>query len=250
MLMSPNLLSILQESSAVTRSSQPPLSLSEHRRPWLATHLQTHITLVWTDNRTSMLSIKGTANTGYQIRLHHMFHDAPDAVWHALVVYIRHADEAARHILRTYIQHQRHRIRDTIQHRQRRHVLQPKGQYFDLEAIYHGLNQRYLDNRIEASITWARRPPKRPRTSIRFGSYHATDRLIRIHRLLDQSFVPPYVVENVVFHEMLHELIPRQFINGRWRVHPPAFRQAEQRFPYHQQAEQWQQQNLDRLLWR
>ena len=62
------------------------------------------------------------------------------------------------------------------------------------------------------------------------------------------SGVPRYVVENVVFHEMLHERIPRQLINGRWRVHSPEFRQAEQRFPYHRQAEQWQQRNLHRLL--
>jgi predicted metal-dependent hydrolase len=167
-----------------------------------------------------------------------------------LVAYIRHTDKAARHILRTYIQRQRHRIRHPTQRQQRRQVLQPKGQYFDLETIYQALNQRYLANRIQACITWGRQPPKRPRISIRFGSYHAADRLIRIHRLLDQPFVPRYVVEQVVFHEMLHELIPRQFINGRWRVHPPEFRQAEQRFPYHQQAEQWQQQNLNRLLWR
>lgn len=195
-----------------------------------------------------MLSIKGNVNTGYQIRLHHMFHDAPDAVWHALVDYIRHTNQAAQHILRTYIRHQRHRIRRPLQHQQRRQRLQPKGQYFDLEAIYDDLNQRYLANRIQAFITWARQPPKRPRVSIRFGSYHIADRLIRIHRLLDQSFVPHYVVENVVFHEMLHALIPRQFVNGRWRVHPPDFRRAEQSFPYYQQAEQWQRDNLARLL--
>lgn len=234
----------------MTRLSQPALPVSEYRQPWLATHLQTHITLIWTDNRTSMLSIKGSATTGYQIRLHHMFHDAPDDVWHALVTYIRHTDKGARYILRTYIQRQRHRIRHPIRPRQRRQVLQPKGQYFDLQAIYHDLNRQYLSNRIQARITWARRPPKRPRMSIRFGSYHTEDRLIRIHRLLDQHFVPRYVVENVVFHEMLHELIPRQFVNGRWRVHPPEFRQAEQRFPSHQQAKRWQYQNLDRLLWR
>jgi hypothetical protein len=60
--------------------------------------------------------------------------------------------------------------------------------------------------------------------------------------------VPRYVVENVVFHEMLHQLIPRQYLNGRWSVHPPEFRRQERRFLYHQQAEQWQRQHLGRLL--
>ena len=232
----------------MTRISHPALTASEYRQSWLATHLQTHVTLTWTDNRTSMLSIRGNASSGYRIRLHHMFHDAPGDVWHALVVYIRHTDKGARHMLRTYIRRQRHRIQHPHRSRQRRQVLQPKGQYFDLEAIFHDLNRHYLGNRIQARITWSRQPPKRPRLSIRFGSYQPADRLIRIHRLLDQHFVPRYVLENVVFHEMLHELIPRQLINGRWRHHPPEFRRAEKRFPYHQQAERWQRQNLDRLL--
>jgi len=60
--------------------------------------------------------------------------------------------------------------------------------------------------------------------------------------------VPRYVVENVVFHEMLHQLIPSQYLNGRWSVHPPEFRRQERRFLYHQQAEQWQRQHLGRLL--
>jgi hypothetical protein len=72
--------------------------------------------------------------------------------------------------------------------------------------------------------------------------------MIRIHPLLDQPFVPRYVVETIVFHEMLHQLIPRQRVNGRWRVHPPAFRLQERRFPYYRQAKQWQHRHLARLL--
>jgi hypothetical protein len=47
---------------------------------------------------------------------------------------------------------------------------------------------------------------------------------------------------------MLHQLIPRQRVNGRWRAHPPEFRQQERRFPYHRQAEQWERRHLVRLL--
>lgn len=196
-----------------------------------------------------MLSVKGNPRAGYQIRLHRMFQSAPDTIWQVLLTYIRCPDRSARQTLRAYIQKHRHLIlprpapRQTVQQ-----VLQPRGQYFDLEAIYQSLNHAYFDNRVQATITWMRRAPQRPRVSIRFGSYHAVDRLIRIHRLLDQAFVPRYVIENVIFHEMLHDRIPRRLINGRWRAHPPEFRQAEQRFPQHRQAEKWQQRNLHRLL--
>ena len=232
----------------VTRSSQIDLTSLDHRQSWLGTQLSARITLVWTDNRSSMLSVQGNKTTGYQVRLHSMFRHAPDTVWHALTAYIGNADKSALRTLRAYIQRHYHLIRRPSRRRQHRQVLQAQGQHFDLAVIYCDLNQTYFANRIQAHVTWSRRPPKRPRASIRFGSYHAEERLIRIHRLLDQPFVPCYVIEHVVFHEMLHQHIPRQRVNGRWRVHPPEFRQAEQRFPYHRQAEQWQRRNLYRLL--
>jgi hypothetical protein len=217
-----------------------------HRQSWLETQLAACVIVVWTDNRVSMISVKNNA-TGYHVRLHRMFRQAPDTVWQALVTYIRHPHTAARKTLREYIQHHQHLICQSSQ-RRRHQELQTRGHHFDLEAIYRELNQTYFANRIQARITWSRRPPQRPRTSIRFGSYHASDRLIRIHRLLDQPFVPRYVLENVVFHEMLHQLIPRQRVNGRWYVHPPEFHRQEQRFRYHQQAEQWKRRYLARLL--
>jgi hypothetical protein len=206
------------------------------------------VVLVWTDNRLSMLSAKGNALGGYRLRLHHMFRQAPDAVWHALVAYIAHADVAARATLRAYIRGQCHLIRHSLQPQSHRRQLLSQGHTVNLETIYQELNQTYFANRIQAVITWMRRPPQRQRTSIRFGSYDEQRRLIRISRLLDQPFVPRYVVASVVFHEMLHQLIPRQWINGRWYVHPPAFRQHERRFLDYQRAQRWQQRHVARLL--
>ena len=219
-----------------------------NRQAWLSAQLAAHVTLIWTDNRSSMLSARGNAATGYQVRLQRMFHQAPDGVWRALVAYLHHAEATASHTIRAYIRQQRPLLASLQPPRQRPSLLQPQGRYFDLEAIYRELNQHYFVNRVQAHITWSRRPPRRQRTSIRFGSYQERDQLIRVHCLLDQSFVPRYVVENVVFHEMLHQLIPRQYMHGRWYVHPPEFRRQERRFLHHQQAEQWQRQHLNRLL--
>lgn len=218
------------------------------RQRWLGQKLVAPVVLVWTDNRSSMLSAKGNTLVGYQLRLHHMFHHAPDAVWHALVAYIAYADAAARATLRDYIQGQYHLIRRPPQPQSYCQRLSSQGHTVDLEAIYQELNQTYFANRIQAYITWMRRPPQRQRTSVRFGSYDEQRRLIRISRLLDQPFVPHYVVASVVFHEMLHQLIPRQCINGRWYAHPPAFRQQERCFLHYQRAHRWQQRHLARLL--
>lgn len=218
------------------------------RQLWLRQRLAAPIALVWTDNRSSILFAKGNAATGYRLRLHHMFRYAPDAIWHALIAYLADTDAAARDTLQTYIQRQQHLIRPAPKRQSRSLLVQPQGRYHDLTVIYGELNQAYFANRVRARITWMRRPLQRPRTSIRFGAYDDSRRLIRISRLLDQPFVPQYVVASVVFHEMLHQLIPRQRMNGRWSVHPPAFRRQERQFPHYQRAKQWQRQHLARLL--
>lgn len=236
----------VQRLSRIHNRVQPPAPLVGDRRLWLSQHLATRVTLTWTNNRTAMITVRGNHSSGYRVRVQQIFHQAPEPVWIALVAYIRGTDAAAGGVLRAYIKRQQSQ-RDTPRQPQQRQ-LQPRGQYFDLNAIYRALNAQYFANRVQANITWSRQAPKRQRSSIRFGSYHHDDRLIRIHRALDQAFVPRYVVEHVVFHEMLHQLIPRQRINGRWYVHPPAFRQHEQCFPAFQQATQWQQRYLTRLL--
>jgi hypothetical protein len=213
---------------------------------WLEHQLAAPVSVVLTDNRSSIISVKHRSVSGYHLRVHHMFCQAPKAVWRALAAYARGSEGMAQQVLGAYIEAQQHLIRPSVPRRFPR--LHPCGRYFDLEQIYQDLNRTYFESRVAADITWGRRPPQRPRTSIRFGSYDAKQRLLRIHHLLDQSFVPQYFVESVVFHEMLHQLIPRQRINGRWSVHPPAFRQAEQRFPYYQLALQWQQRYLAHLL--
>ena len=215
---------------------------------WLAQQLDGSLTLVWTDNRSSMIGVQGNRASGYRLRLHHMFQHAPFPIWQALATFIRTPDATARQTLRAYIQRHQWRIRASTPRTPLPRLLRPHGDYFDLVVILDTLNYTYFANDIHARITWTRRPPQRPRVSIRFGSYHPQQRLIRIHRLLDQEFVPPYVVESVVFHEMLHQLIPRQRLNGRWVAHPPAFRQYEQRFPHYWRAKRWKEANLIRLL--
>ena len=220
----------------------------DEQRSWLSRQLSAPVSLVWTDNRSVMISVKGNAVAGYHLRVQQLFRQAPEAVWRALAAHVRGTDAGAAAILRRYVQHHQHLLKPQRQHRAQTRTLQTRGRHFDLEAIYQTLNRDHFDNRVEARITWGRRAPRRPRRSIRFGAYDSRARLIRIHPLLDQAFVPRYVVETVVFHEMLHQLNPPQRINGRWAIHTPAFRRAERRFPYFEHAEAWQRRHMARLL--
>ena len=221
---------------------------NDERRLWLSRQLGAPVSLVWTDNRSVMISVKGNAAAGYHLRIQQLFRQAPGAVWRALVAHVRGTNAGASAILRQYVRDHQHLLKPANRRRAPARVLQSRGRYFDLEAIYQALNRDHFDDRVQARITWGRQPSRRPRRSIRFGAYNHKERLIRIHPLLDQAFVPRYVVENVVFHEMLHQLHPPQRINGRWSIHTPAFRRAERRFPHFEQAEAWQRRHLARLL--
>jgi hypothetical protein len=78
----------------------PDVADQDHRQAWLSAQLTAPVTLIWTENRSSMLSARGNAKIGYQVRLHHMFLQAPDGVWCALVAYLRNADATASRTIR------------------------------------------------------------------------------------------------------------------------------------------------------
>lgn len=220
------------------------------RLQWLECCLASRVSVIWTDNRTSMISVVKRPTSGYQLRLHHMFQVAPERVWQALVDYVQNKTHPAKQELQTYIHQQQSLIRYSSPTTSRRSVpvRQAQGRYVDLDAMLHQLNQQYFNNRVQANITWMRMSLQRKRTSIRFGVYDHQQKLIRIHRLLDQSFVPRYFVESVVYHEMLHQLIPAVRLHGRWCNHPPAFKRAEREYPYYQKAQKWERENLHCLL--
>jgi hypothetical protein len=56
---------------------------------------------------------------------------------------------------------------------------------------------------------------------------------------LDSNDVPDYVVEYVLYHEMLHIKHPARLINGRRHRHTSAFRFDERKFVDYEKAQQW-----------
>jgi hypothetical protein len=64
---------------------------------------------------------------------------------------------------------------------------------------------------------------------------------------LDSAAVPKFVVEYVLFHEMLHIAHPAKHKNGRRYHHTPAFRRDERRFAHFHAAEKWIDENVWKL---
>lgn len=122
-------------------------------------------------------------------------------------------------------------------------VVRPKGRYHDLQPLFEDLNQRYFQGHIQAAITWGKQRAKGPLRSIRLGSYSHAHRLIRIHPRLDAPWVPRFVLEYLIYHEMLHQLH-----RGGHRAHPASFRLFEHQYEHLQEAKAWLKANRLRLL--
>jgi len=134
---------------------------------------------------------------------------------------------------------------------QRQFCFPGEGRHHDLRAIFNKLNARYFRNGLKNyTITWGRKRRLRPKAYFIFGTIQEEDRMIRIHPLLDASWVPRWFLEFVIYHEMLHSVVPDIYDpkRGRRIVHTPAFAKREQRFPHYNRAQRWEAENLARFL--
>jgi hypothetical protein len=201
--------------------------------------------LVLTDNRSVLLSFRRDGGL-LHLRLHEMFLHAPAGVVTALAKNLRRRGRAAEGEVRRFMNANLHRVRRsprTMPH------LVTGGQAYDLDTVYADLNDRFFGSELEVPITWGRGVGRARRGGLTFGSYDPVLALIRIHPVLDRAEVPRYFLESVVHHEMLHHQmggVPDRA--GRTVYHTRAFRDAEARFPHHQEALAWEKDNLPFLL--
>jgi predicted metal-dependent hydrolase len=212
-----------------------------------------------TDNRRTILTVK-PARPGppapLVLRLHRSFVDAPDDTLRAVAVFAssRRGSPSSREALAKIREHFSRHCRTTPSSAARRTVARPVGEVFDLRELRDEVNRTYFGGRLKVKISWGKAPApgrclRRGRKStIQLGSYSYEENLIRLHRTLDQPRVPRYVVEAVVYHEMLHAAIPPVVRNGRRYVHTPEFRRREQEFRHLERAERWIERHLPDLL--
>jgi hypothetical protein len=198
-----------------------------------------------TDNRHSIITHRVQRGT-LHVRVHHMFLDAVPGVVDALVRYVTRGDREASAALGDYIDANGFRLA----RRKRNAPLIAKGKHHDLLGLLNDINARYFDDGVHAVITWGKRPTVKAkrRKTIKLGSYSAVDRLIRVHPALDRTWVPRYFVAYIVYHEMLHHVIPGSRGLGRVNLHPPEFKERERQFRHFERALEWERRHVGRLL--
>ena len=108
-----------------------------------------------------------------------------------------------------------------------------RGAVHDLAEAFARVDARYFDGRFaRPELRWGRQ-----QTSRRFGLCDWTHERITLSRRLDAEDVPAFVVDYVLFHELLH-LVHGMEDRGLTRAaHTPAFRADEARFERRDEAE-------------
>ena len=216
--------------------------------------------LAFTDNRRTILSMRPTRRPGgvaapLALRIHRSFLAAPDDVVAAVAMFVesKKGSEKAREALRVIRLHFAAGRVEAVPGK--RPSLTPHGTALDLREVAEQLNQAYFGGRLRVDVTWGKATgtaghcvPRARTATLQLGSYSYEDRLVRIHRTLDSPQVPRYVVESVVYHELLHADLPPVVRNGRRYFHTPEFRRRERQFRHFERADRWVKEHLHELL--
>lgn len=118
-----------------------------------------------------------------------------------------------------------------------------QGAVYDLDEIFDRLNHVYFKNTLAKPVlTWSAR-----KTFRILGHHDAAHETIVVSQSLDDRKIPPYVVEFIVFHEMLHIFHPTEYRNGRRYNHTAQFRRSEKKFKHYAEAENWIERNARNL---
>lgn len=110
----------------------------------------------------------------------------------------------------------------------------PRGRVYDLAMLTGRITATFLGGRLKpVQVTWS------SRTSYTVLGHHDGDLdTIVISQALDDEDVPESVVAYVLYHELLHHIMGIDEGPGHSRrLHPPAFRRREQRFPLWAEAD-------------
>ncbi len=177
------------------------------------------------------------------VRLSDLLEGAPEAVLRAIAhiliakLYRKPIDPAhntryRRHVASRTVTEKTHLVR---QMRGRKVIETARGSVYDLDAIFDELNLRFFHGLLaRPQMTWSR---DHARNSL--GHWDPAHNAIVVSRVFDQTRVPRYAVEYIVYHEMLHLKHPVKLRGSRRSVHPAQFQEDEKLFPQLEAAQRF-----------
>ena len=236
-------------------TSDSPAQLEAHRRRivgYLTVKMPDPVDVVFTNNRSTMISFRHRQGR-FSLRLHRLFRHADEIVLDHLSRYIVSPEKSDSQELDRFIVSHQDEIDRT--HSTRKEKLKSKGRTHDLEEVLTQVCETYFKGSIDVHIGWGDPPRQRVRSRQRkrtisraLATYNYDTRTIRVSPVLDAPNVPTYVVQWVVYHELLHHVLPVKETGGRHRYHTRQFRILERAFTHYEEAKKWEESHLEQLL--
>lgn len=125
------------------------------------------------------------------------------------------------------------------QNRGQKLILGAKGHVRNLEDSFNRVNIRYFSGQLKKPIlTWSEE-----RTHHILGHEDSAMNTVVISKSLDRRNVPIYVLDYIMYHELLHIKHGTAYKNGRKHVHTEEFRADEKKFIWYRAAEEWLKHN-------
>ena len=116
--------------------------------------------------------------------------------------------------------------------RGRKPVSTPQGRCRNLEELFEELNGRFFHGLLaRPTLSWSRGASRQT-----LGYFDPAHNAIIISRVFDREQVPLFLLEYVLYHEMLHLKYPAVYRLQRRCVHTAEFKQQERLFPRYDEA--------------
>lgn len=169
------------------------------------------------------------------VRLSDLLEGAPEAVLRAIAhillakMYRHPIDRTLAARYRRYvgghdIVRKAHLVR---QMRGRKLLRSARGHAYDLDSIFEELNTRFFHGLMaRPRMSWSQTKTRRI-----LGHYDPAHNAIVISRIFDHAAIPRYVLDYIVYHEMLHLKHPVRLQGSRRCVHSAEFQAEERLFP-------------------
>ena len=169
------------------------------------------------------------------VRLSDLLEGAPEGIFRAIAhillakIYRRPIDRGHAARYRKYVgSHDIVRKAHLVRQIRGRKKLRPAcGHVYDLDLIFEELNTLFFHGLMaRPRMSWSQL-----RTRRILGHYDPAHNAIIISRIFDHPAIPRYVLEYIVYHEMLHLKHPVRLRGSRRCVHSKEFQAEEKLFP-------------------
>jgi hypothetical protein len=108
-----------------------------------------------------------------------------------------------------------------------------QGNIYNLDHLFSTINHQYFAGTMsKPRLMWSSILSHR-----KLAHYERTRDRIVISKILDHERIPQYLVEFILYHELLHKHHGIQWLNGKCMVHTPEFKRSERKFSQFQEAE-------------